>query len=164
LNPAAENHRVIERARALERVLSNANTFWSDARRLHVVVQLQDHAQHIEEAMEGCRRALTTMFFVMLPRNHFPTSFYELLDVFKTSRCIHHLIELNLIDGANFSLAWVRKWHPQLNFNTMSQGLPPQRSRMMLMRVHMYTTIEPVRRIIARLLEADVQYFLEQHY
>jgi hypothetical protein len=30
------------------------------------------------------------------------------------------LIELNLIAGANFALAWVRKWHPQLNFNNMS--------------------------------------------
>jgi hypothetical protein len=58
----------------------------------------------------------------------------------------------------------VRKWHPQLNFNTMSQGLPPQRSRTMLMRAHMDATIEPARRIIARLLEADAQFFLEQHY
>jgi hypothetical protein len=64
---------------------------------------------------------------MMLLRNPFPASFRELLDVFKTSRRIHRLIELNLIVGTNFALAWVRKWHPQLNFNTMSQGLPPQR-------------------------------------
>jgi hypothetical protein len=99
------------------------------------------------------------MFTVMLPRNPFPASFHELLDVFKTSQCIHRLIELNLIAGANFALALVRKWHPQLNFNTMSQGLPPQRSRATLMRVHMHAMIDPVRRIIARLLEADAQFF-----
>jgi hypothetical protein len=32
------------------------------------------------------------------------------------------------------------------------------------MRVHMDATIEPARRIIARLLEADAQFFREQHY
>jgi hypothetical protein len=40
------------------------------------------------------------------------------------------LIELNLIAGANFALSWVWKRHPQLNFNTISQGIPPQRLRM----------------------------------
>jgi hypothetical protein len=99
------------------------------------------------------------MFSMMLPRNPFPENFRQLLDTFKTSQHIQHLIELNLIVGANFALAWVRKWHPQLNFSTISQGLPPQRSRIVLMRAHMDTTIEPARRIIARLLEADAQFF-----
>jgi hypothetical protein len=97
------------------------------------------------------------------PKKSLPASFRELLDVFKTSRHIHRLIE-NLIAGANFALAWVQKWHPQLNFNVMSQGLPPQRSRMTLMRVHMDATIELARRIIARLLEADAQFFQKHHY
>jgi hypothetical protein len=140
-------------------VSSDINTFWSDARRRHAVVRLQDRSQHIEEAMEGCRKALTTIFSVMLLINPFPVSFRELLDVFKTSRRIHRLIELNLIVGANFALAWVQKWHPQLNFNAMSQGLPPQRSRSTLMQAHMDATIEPARRIIAHLLEADAQFF-----
>jgi hypothetical protein len=74
------------------------------------------------------------------------------------------LIELNLIVGANFALSWVRKRHPQLNFNTISQGIPPQRLRMVLMQAHMDTTIEPARRIIAWLLEADTQLFRERHY
>jgi hypothetical protein len=164
LDPTAEDHQVSERVIALERVSSDINTFWSDARHRHVVVLLQDCSQHIEEAVEGCRRALTTIFYVMLAINPFPVSFCEFLDVFKTSRHIHHLIELHLIAGANFALASVRKWHPQLNFNAMSQGLPPQRSRMMLMRAHMDATIEPTRKIIARLLEADAQVFREHHY
>jgi hypothetical protein len=63
------------------------------------------------------------------------------------SQRIHRLIELNLVAGANFSLGWVRKWHSKLNFNTISRGLP---------RVHMDATLEPARRIIAKLLEADV--------
>jgi hypothetical protein len=32
-------------------------------------VLLQDHAQHIGEAVDGCRRSLTTMHSMMLPRN-----------------------------------------------------------------------------------------------
>jgi hypothetical protein len=120
LDPIAKDHRVGERAAALEGVSSDINTFWPDARHHHAVVRLQDRAHHIEEAVEGCRRALTTMFSVMLPRNPFPVNFCELLDVFKTSQCIHRLIELNLIAGANFALAWVQNWHPQLNFNNMS--------------------------------------------
>jgi hypothetical protein len=164
LDPAAEDRRVGERDAALEGVTSDINTFWSDAHRLHAVVRLQDCAQHIEEVMEGCRRALTTMFSIMLPRNPFPANFHELLNIFKTSRRIHRLVELNMIAGANFALAWVRKWHPQLNFDNISQGLPPQRSRSTSMQAHMNATIEPTRRIIARLLEADAQFFLEHHY
>jgi hypothetical protein len=110
LDPAAEDHRVAERAAALEEATFDICTFWSDARRRHAVVWLQDHAHHIEEAVEGCRRALTTMFSAMMLKNPFPVSFCELLDVFKTSRRIHRLIELNFIGGANFALAWVCKW------------------------------------------------------
>jgi hypothetical protein len=107
LDPTVEDRQVAERAAALEEATSDINTFWSDAHHRHAVVQQQDHAHHIEEAVEGCRRSLTTMFYVMLPRNPFPASFRELLDVFKTSRRIHRLIELNLIAGDNFALAWV---------------------------------------------------------
>jgi hypothetical protein len=32
-------------------------------------VLLQDRAQHIGEAVDGCCMSLTTMYFVMLPRN-----------------------------------------------------------------------------------------------
>jgi hypothetical protein len=35
--------------------------------------------------VEGCRKALTTMFSVMLPRNPFPENFHQLLDIFKSS-------------------------------------------------------------------------------
>jgi hypothetical protein len=64
------------------------------------------------------------MLSVMLPMNLPSEYFDQLLEVFKTSRRIHRLIELNLIAGANFALGWVRKWHPKLNFSTMSLGLP----------------------------------------
>jgi hypothetical protein len=55
------------------------------------VVLLQDHTQHIGEAVDGYRKALTTMFSVMLPRNPFPKNFGQLLEVFKTSQRIHRL-------------------------------------------------------------------------
>jgi hypothetical protein len=104
------------------------------------------------------------MFSVMLPRNPFPKSLGQLLKVFKTSQCIHRLIELNLTAGANFALGWVRKWHPRLNFSTMSLGLPPpQRSRSVVMQIHMDATLQPVRRMIAKLLEADANFFREYH-
>jgi hypothetical protein len=155
---------VVERVAALEEATFDINTLWSDARRHHTVVWLQDCAQHIEEVVEGCQRALTTMFSVMPPRNPFPASFHEFLDVFKKSRCIHRQIELNLIAGANFALAWVRKWHSQLDFNNISQRLPPQRSRSAMMRAHMNATIELARRIVAHFLEADAGFFREQDY
>jgi hypothetical protein len=104
------------------------------------------------------------MFSVMLPRNPFPKNFRQLLDIFKTSRCIHRLIKLNLVAGANFALAWVRKWQPQINFDAISQGLPPHRSRVVLMRAHMDMTIEPAKRIIDWLLEANAKFFEEHHY
>jgi hypothetical protein len=47
----------------------------------------------------------------------------------------------------------------------MSLSLPPsQGSRSTALRVHMDTTLQPARRIIARLLEADADFFCECHY
>jgi hypothetical protein len=81
------------------------------------------------------------------------------------SQHIYRLIELNMIAGANFALGWVRKWHPRLNFSTMSLGLPPpQRSRSVAMQIHMDAMLQPARRMIAKLLEADANFFHEYHY
>jgi hypothetical protein len=97
-------------------------------------------------------RSLTTMFSVKLPRNPPHENFGQLLKVFRTSWHIHRLIELNLMDSANFALDWVRKWHPRLNFSTMSLGLPPaQRSRSVALQIHMDATLQPARRMIAKL-------------
>jgi hypothetical protein len=74
---------------------------------------------------------------------------------------VHRLIELNLMAGANFSLGWIWKWHPRLNYSSMSLSLPPGRATL---RVHMDTTLQPARRIIARLLQEDVAFFREYHY
>jgi hypothetical protein len=100
-----------------------------------------------------------------LPRNPLPKNFGQLLEVFKMIQRIHRLIELNLVARPNFALGWVRKWHSKLNFNTISRSLPPpQRSRATLLRVHMDATLEPARRMITKLLEADAGFFREYHY
>jgi hypothetical protein len=124
-------------------------------------VLLQDRAQHIREVIDGCRRSLTTMYSVMLPRNPLPRSFPQLLDAFRSSQRIYRLIELNLVAGANFALGWTRKWHPRLNHSSMSLSIPPGGARL---RVHMDATLQPARRIIARLLREDAVFFREHHY
>jgi hypothetical protein len=103
------------------------------------------------------------MYSVMLPRNPPPENFRQLLNIFQMSRRVHRLIELNLVAGANFSLGWIRKWHPRLNYSDMYLNLPPSRESMAL-RVHMDAMLQPARRIIARLLEADANFFREYHY
>jgi hypothetical protein len=75
LDFAAEDHRVTERNAALERVSAGVENLWSDPRRRNAVVLLQDCAQHIGKAVDGCRRALVTMHSVMLPRNPLPMTF-----------------------------------------------------------------------------------------
>jgi hypothetical protein len=69
LHPTDEDRRVTERISALERVSQDTTSLWSDPRRRSAVVLQQDRAQHIGEAVDGCRRSLTTMNSVMLPRN-----------------------------------------------------------------------------------------------
>jgi hypothetical protein len=101
------------------------------------------------------------MYLVMLPRNPPPESFKQLVDVFRSSQRIHHLIELNLVAGANLALGWIRKWHPRLNYSSMSLSLPPGRATL---RVHMDAPLQPARRIIARLLQEDARFFREHHY
>jgi hypothetical protein len=161
LHPADENRRVAERIAALEKVSRDASSLWADPRCRNVVVLLQDRAQHIGEAVDGCQRSLTTMYSVMLPCNPPPRSFKQLLDVFRTSQRFHRLIELNLVAGANFALGWIRKWHPRLNYSSMSLSFPQGGVRL---RVHIDATLQPARRIIARLLREDAAFFREHHY
>jgi hypothetical protein len=105
-----------------------------------------------------------TMFLVMLPRNPFPENFYQLHDVFRSSDHIHRMIKLNLVAGANFDLAWIRKWKPHTDFETISRGFPAHRSRRVLMRAHVDSMLELAKRMINQLLEADASFFQEQHY
>jgi hypothetical protein len=121
---------------------------------------LQDRAQHIGEAVDGCRMSLTTMYSVMLPRNAMPRDFRQLLETFRMSQRVHLLIKLNLIAGANFALGWMRKWHPRLDYDRMSQSLPPGRATV---GVHMDATLEPAKRIISR-LQVDSRFFHKYHY
>jgi hypothetical protein len=144
-----EARHVSERIAALESSSSGVKTFWSKPRRRNAIVLLQDRAQHIGEAVDGCRKALTTMHSVMLPRNPLPGTFPQMLVVFRSTQRIHRLIELNLVAGANFTLGWTRKWHPRLDFISMSLSLPTGGAQL---RVHMDATLQPARRLIARLL------------
>jgi hypothetical protein len=161
LDFATEARRVAERNTALEKASEGINSLWSDPQRHRAIVLLQDCAQHIGEAVDGCQRSLTTMHSVMLPRNPLPGSFPLLLDTFRSSQQIHRLIELNLVAGANFALRWVRKWHPRLNYSSMSLSYPPGGASL---RVHLENTLQPARRIIARLPQEDAAFFREHHY
>jgi hypothetical protein len=161
LDFAAKDRRVTERNAALEKMSAGFETLWSDPRCQSAIVLLQDRAQHIGESVDGCRRALTTMHSVMLPHNPLPATFSLLLDTFRSSHRIHRLIELNLVAGANFALGWIRKWHPRLNYSSMSLSLAPGGASL---RVHMESTLQPARRLVARLLEADAVFFREYHY
>jgi hypothetical protein len=135
---AAEDRRVTERNAALEKMSVGVETLWSDPRHQSAIVLLQDRTQHIGESVDGCRRALITMHSVMLPRNPLPGSFLLLLDTFRSSQRIHRLIELNLVAGANFALGWIHKWHPRLNYSSMSLSLAPGGASL---RVHMENTL-----------------------
>jgi hypothetical protein len=115
LNPIDEGRRVSEQIVALERASKDTDTLWVEPRHRSAIVVLQDRAHHIGEAVDGCQKSLTTMYSVMLPRNPPLESFKQLLDVFRTSQRIHHLIELNLVAGANFAIGWIRKCYPRLN-------------------------------------------------
>jgi hypothetical protein len=161
LDFAAEDRRVTERNAALEKMSAGVENLWSDPRRRSVVVLLQDRAQHVGEAVDGCRRSLVTMHSVMLPRNPLPATFPLLLDTFRSSQRIHRLIELNLVAGANFALGWIRKWKPRLNYSSMSLSYPPGGASL---RVYLESTLQPARRIIARLLQDDAAFFREFHY
>jgi hypothetical protein len=161
LDYAAEARRVAEQNAALEKTSEGIDSLWSDPRRRSAIVLLQNRAQHIRESVDGCRRALVTMHSVMLPRNPLPGSFPLLLNISRSSQRIHRLIELNLVAGANFALGWMRKWHPRLNYSSMSLSYPSGGASL---RVHLENTLQPARRIIARLLREDVAFFREYHY
>jgi hypothetical protein len=149
LDLVGETRWVSERIATVEKASEGTDSLWSNPQRRHAIVLLQDRAQHIGEAIDGCQGSLTTMYSIMLPRNPLPRSFPQLLNAFRFSQHIYRLIELNLVDGANFALGWIRKWHPRLDYSSMSLGFPPGGVRL---RVHMDATLQPARRIIARLL------------
>jgi hypothetical protein len=147
LDFAAEEHRVTKRNAALEKMSAGFETLWSDPRWRSAIVLLQDRAQHIGESVDGSQQALITMHSVMLPRNPLPATFPLPLDTFRSSHRIHRLIELNLVAGANFALGWIRKWHLRLNYSSMSLSLAPGGASL---RVHMESTLQPARRLVAR--------------
>jgi hypothetical protein len=99
--------RVFERIVALEKASQGTDSLWSNPRHRRAIVLLQDRAQHIGEAVDGCQTSLMTMYSVMLPRNPLPRNFRQLLETFRTSQWVHILIKLNLIAGANFALGWM---------------------------------------------------------
>jgi hypothetical protein len=161
LDFAAEDRRVTKQNAALEKMSAGVETLWSDPRRQSAIVLLQDRAQHNGESVDGCKRALVTIHSVMLPHNPLPTTFPLLLDTFRSNQRIHRLIELNLVAGANFSLGWIRKWHPRLNYSSMSLSLAPGGASL---RVHVENMLQPARRLVARLLQVDATFFREYHY
>jgi hypothetical protein len=75
LDFVSEARRVSERIAALESSSGGVEIFWSDPRRRGAIVLLQDHAQYIGEVVDGCRKSLTTMHSIMLPRNPLPGTF-----------------------------------------------------------------------------------------
>jgi hypothetical protein len=125
LDLVGESRQVSKRIAAHQNAAQGTESLWSNPRRCRAIVLLQDHAQHIGEAVDGCHMSLTTMYSVMLPRNAMPRDFRQLLKTFQMSQWVHLLIKLNLIAGANFALGWMQKWHPRLNFDRMSHSLPP---------------------------------------
>jgi hypothetical protein len=65
------------------------------------------------------------------------------------------------VAGANFALGWIRKWQLRLNYSSMSLSYPPGGASL---RVHLQSTLQPARRIIAMLLQEDAAFFREYHY
>jgi hypothetical protein len=53
LDPIAKSCRVSEQTEALERVLSDTNTFWIDAHHWSAVVLLQDRVCHVRESVDS---------------------------------------------------------------------------------------------------------------
>jgi hypothetical protein len=51
--------------------------------------------------------------------------------------------------------------HQRLNYSSMSMSYPPGGASL---RVHLEATLQPARRIIARLLREDATFFREHHY
>jgi hypothetical protein len=86
LDFVGEARRVSERTADLEKASEGVDSLWSDPRRRRAIVLLQDRAQHIGEAIDGCQRSLTTMYSVMLPHNPLPGKFPQLLDAFRSSQ------------------------------------------------------------------------------
>jgi hypothetical protein len=75
LDLVGESRRVTERITALQSVAQGTKSLWSNPRRCRSIMLLQDHAQYIGEFVDGCHKALTTMYSVMLPCNPMPRDF-----------------------------------------------------------------------------------------
>jgi hypothetical protein len=68
------------------------------------------------------------------------------------------------VAGAQFALIWMRKWKSKIDFDTISKGFPPHRSKGFQLKRHLDATLDPAKRMIDRLLEDDSGYFEEHHY
>jgi hypothetical protein len=57
----------------------------------------------------------------------------------------------------------MRKWKPKLDFDKMSKGFPPCKSKGIHLKKHLEATLELTKRMVDQLLEADAGYFEEHH-
>jgi hypothetical protein len=54
-------------------------------------------------------------------------------------------VKLQLVAGAQFALAWVRKWKHKLDFDEISKGFPPHKSKGVHLKKHLEATLDPQR-------------------
>ena len=166
IDAEAEEKRVVTRMGILMRISAETGVhFWADEKRCRSIVQFQDRASQAREFIEYCRSSLAMVYSAMFPRNPQPGTLAELMKVFRKAKDIHRFVKVQLVAGAKLALAWTRTHHPKLDLDTISQGFPPRRGKSGIrMTRHYDAAAVPAERMIARLLEADSEFFTKFHY
>ena len=135
--------------------LSDVATIWSDPVKRQAIVLLQDRIRQVEDLVERCRAALASLYDSMFLLNPLPVGLTALLEKFQYWKDIKGFVRAQLVAGAEVALALVRSHHPNVDFETVSDGPPrgPSRTRT-AMQGH-YDAVGGPARKIADLLEKE---------
>lgn len=153
----AEASRVSNRLRHIaEFVGRDTTSFWSDPARGRVLALLQDRVSQVTSFAGACRSALALVYKSLFPMDPQPQGLSALMARFRNGEAAQEFIRSQLVSGAVYALAFVRRRHPYLVL-TGIEDVPLREDGQPTPMDHHYRAVEDVAIRLIGKLEHDTE-------
>ena len=144
-NPRPEADRIRSRIEGLARELTLAGaSFWSDIDKGVILAILQDQVDQVVSLVELCYQRLAHIFTTMEEMNEAPPNIHLLLAQYRPEdQRVSRILQRRVWMGATIAYACVRVHHPEININSVHEGLPVD------MKAHYIAVQGPANNIIS---------------
>ena len=161
LDARAEADRVNSRLRHVAEIVGRDTTsFWSDNTRVRVLALLQDRVQQVVSFIGSCKSTLLLVYKALFPLDEQPRGLGALLARFRNGEAAQGFVRAQLVSGAIYALAFVRRQHPYMCLTGIDE-VPPQPDGAATPMEHHYRAVEGVAIGLIDKLEHDTELQLE---